>query len=559
MSLLSELAADMLCREIGIPSVSVVLNAASKFTIIAPNTDPARQAVACIERRVNEWLMRISYGESAIGLDFVEASPADLIGGTFRTLWGHLSRRMERKKFRKVDLERFGGVVERYLDAFRNDLGHPLCPFCGKRPSDPGAEGSSLLGGVQSSCRLCRDHIFLGANLVRKTRIAITTREADIKGEDATLLEPIFGSYQVAFVDGGMSEMARRGQLLKYWDIRVDEEGRIPRDVTVKFISGYVPVYTVKDRHDDRLLAGRKTDQSKEELIAQIEEDVPKTFGHIANKALNACLSGDGYSGIEALGVLTADIDHLGILMSWGLRPERFTLSRLATLSRQVNWFFCLYLPHLLKTHPSFVDMYTVFAGGDDLFLIGPWNRVIELAGLLNQAFREYVCHNKEIHFSAGITVHKPHSPLAGLAREAKAALQKSKDAGRNSITLFSETATWTEFEALGRIKEKILDWRKRDLINTAMLYRLDDLLRMAEAEKALLRHEDIHLEDMDCLKWHALFHYTAERNVGRGAPHDEKQKTVEEFSQAAEWLMEHGARLKIALWDVIYNQRKGA
>lgn len=37
-----------------------------------------------------------------------------------------------------------------------------------------------------------------------------------------------------------------------------------------------------------------------------------------------------------------------------------------------MNFFFVVYLPHLLKTHPDFRDVYTVFAGGDDLFLIGP-------------------------------------------------------------------------------------------------------------------------------------------------------------------------------------------
>jgi len=37
VSLLSELAADMLCREIGLPFTSVILNAAGRFTILAPN------------------------------------------------------------------------------------------------------------------------------------------------------------------------------------------------------------------------------------------------------------------------------------------------------------------------------------------------------------------------------------------------------------------------------------------------------------------------------------------------------------------------------------------
>jgi len=35
-----------------------------------------------------------------------------------------------------------------------------------------------------------------------------------------------------------------------------------------------------------------------------------------------------------------ADVDHLGLLLACGLKDERFTVSRLATLSRQLNSYF---------------------------------------------------------------------------------------------------------------------------------------------------------------------------------------------------------------------------
>ena len=42
ISLLSELAADLLCKRIGLPPVSIILNAAGKFTILAQNTNTVR-------------------------------------------------------------------------------------------------------------------------------------------------------------------------------------------------------------------------------------------------------------------------------------------------------------------------------------------------------------------------------------------------------------------------------------------------------------------------------------------------------------------------------------
>ncbi|MEA3487273.1 MAG: type III-A CRISPR-associated protein Cas10/Csm1, partial [Thermodesulfobacteriota bacterium] len=296
VSLFSELAADMLCREIGIPSSSLLLNAAGKFTIIAPNTEAAKKAVADVNSRVNNWLMKISYGENAIGMTFVEASPQDFVKGRFIDLWDKLNEEMEKKKFQKIDMDKFGGTVEGYLDSFHNNLAHSLCPFCGKRPSRPELEGSEFAGEVRSICKVCHDHIFLGKNLVNpagkkkdstkdEKRIAITTRDADIKGEK--LLEPIFGEYQVFFPDGKLNEMARAGQLLKYWDISIDRKGVVAKEVTAKFINGYVPRYSEEDFNDDRLLEGKKNDEKKEELVDQMKQDVVKTFGHISNKALN--------------------------------------------------------------------------------------------------------------------------------------------------------------------------------------------------------------------------------------------------------------------------------
>lgn len=556
VSLFSELAADMLCREIGIPSSSIVFNAASKFTVIAPNTDEARRATATVEGRVNHWLMKTFFGENTIGITSVEASAEDFVKGKFIQLWEDLARGMEKKKFQKFDIEAFGGTVSDYLNGFRSGLKHRLCPLCGKRPSSTEAEGSILVGEGESACKICRDHIFLGTNLVKKKRLAITTADADIRGTDKKLLEPIFDYYQVAFVDGEMKEMARNGQLLKYWDVAIDPEGIVAKDVTAKFINCYVPHYREEDLYDDRLLAGEKSDKKKEELIDEIRERAPKTFEHLANKALNPTKDGDGFCGIEALGILGADVDQLGLLMSCGLKPERFTISRLATLSRQVNCYFAIYLPYLLKIDFRFIDIYTVFAGGDDLFLIGPWNRIIELASFLNKSFSDYVCHNPQIHFSAGISLHKAHTPLDKLAAGANIALHKSKDDGRTRLTLFGQTAQWDEFIQLMEIKKTLLEWCDKNLINNAMLFRLNDFINMAELEQAVLQENEIHLEDMECLKWHALFRYTTERNVGRNLKGKEKEKVIQEFSGAAAWLKEYGGRLKMALWDIIYNYR---
>lgn len=567
VSLFCELAADMLCREIGIPGTSILLNAAGKFTLIAPNTEAALKAVVQVEERINEWLINIAYGENSIGISALEAAPADFVSGHFIRLYDRFVATMAARKFRKYNLDLYGGVVADYLDCFDNTLTPPLCPYCGKRPSSQRAEGFRE-SDDQSMCIICRDHIFLGENIVREGRIAVTKKDADIRGEGSKLLEPIFGEYQVAFIEGGLKQLARDKSLLKYWDLSIDGDGQAAKDVTARFINGYVPIYKEADLYDDRILEGGKSEMRKLELLEQIKVDrkngTPKTFAHIACKALNPKSdAGHPYTGIQALGVLKADVDQLGMILSCGLREENVTLSRLASLSRQLNFFFAVYLPHLLKTDPRFTDVYTVFAGGDDLFLIGPWNRLIELAEFIRERFAEYTCQNPEIHFSAGISIQKPHTPLGKLAEDAEGALEKAKNGNPDKakrgdcISLFGETATWDEFKELRTIAGTLDKWRSEGLINSAMLFRMNSLVGMASLAGQLLEEKEIHMEDMECLKWRAFFRYTTERNIGRKIIDEKTRKEMQrEFGRAAKWLEDYGGRLKIALWDVIYNNR---
>ena len=218
------------------------------------------------------------------------------------------------------------------------------------------------------------------------------------------------------------------------------------------------------------------------------------------------------------------------------------------------------YLPYELKTNPLFADVYTVFAGGDDLLMIGPWNTVIELAKFLRTTFANYVCDNPAIHFSAGITLHKPHTPLDKLAHEADTALERSKSGERNAVTLSSQTAEWDRFLGLQAIKEILQHWRTEKLLNNAMIYRLNDFIGMAEEERQIRPQQEIHMDRMQCLKWRALFCYMSERNIGRGVKDKvRRSEMINEFSKTASWLKDYGTQLRMVLWDIIYNCRKGA
>lgn len=551
ISLISELASDLLCRELGLPVTSIILNAAGKFTILSHNTDKAKETVKAVEEKINDWLIKNFLGQASLGFSIIEASCNDFISGRFADLWDRLSRAVDKKKYSKFDLAQHGGCVETYLDSFDKELG--ICPFCNKRPAHKSAKIKD-----EYACKICHDHIFIGAGIVKNEQIAITDIDADLHGKK--LLEPIFNKYQLAFATGELKEMAKKGKLFKFWNIAISETGEIAKNITAKFINGYVPKYEDEDLHDDRYFAGKKSEKKKMEMIDQIkidkDEGIPKTFSHIAAKALNFTDKPNKFKGIEALGILKADVDNLGLLFACGIRKERFTLSRLATMSRQVNNYFSIFLPYKLKTDERFKNIYTVFAGGDDLFLIGPWNRIIEFAGFLGKSFKEYVCKNEKITISAGVAIHKPNTPILTFLETSESGLHASKSKGRDSITVFGETAKWNDFAELEGIKNTIEEWLESEKINNAMLFRLNEFIEMRQQEDEITKSGTVHLEDMECLKWHSRFKYTVVRNIGKGLKGNDRQQAIEEVLKTAQWLQTHKGALKIPLWQVIYNRR---
>lgn len=543
VSLLTELAADLICTEIGLPSTALLLNAAGKFTLIVPNTPQALAAVKKADEEGNAWLMRHYFGEASLGISWTSASCSDFTEKHYPTLMQRLARAAEDRKCRKIDLNLHGGVVASYLDSFDNDLG--ICRFCSKRPA-------RARHHEQPICGICSDHIYLGENLVKDKRIAVTTQDAGIQGRK--LAEPLFGMYQIAFVTGNMSEEAGNGKLLRLWDVGSHTHTEASSLISAKALNGYIPKYSAQDLTDDaveRILAGKKSETLKNELFDEMTAGVPKTFAYLAKMAR----SETDRKGIEALGVLKADVDKLGEIFGKGLGKSQ-SISRTATMSRQMNNFFAVFLPSLLQK--EYPDTYTLFAGGDDLFLIGPWRQMFDLARRLREDFSRYACNNPQVTFSAGISLHKPGEPVHAIAETAETALRQAKDYGRNRVTLFGMTVTWDELKLLAEVKDTMQKWLKSEVINTAMLYRLNELVEMAEKETLIKNaSRGVLLEDMECLKWRSRLKYSVIRTAAKNLKGEERDHAVREMLQAMEqWLSVYRGACRIPLWQIIYERR---
>ncbi|MCX8018371.1 MAG: type III-A CRISPR-associated protein Cas10/Csm1, partial [Rhodocyclaceae bacterium] len=333
VSLLAELAALRLLEALQLPSTSQIINAAGKFLIVAPNTEAARAAVAQCRKDFDAWCLKHAHGEIGVGLASTAASCNDLIAHRFKALIGTLFSALDAAKHRRFDL--CGDTPAVLPVAFP----HGPCGYHGRYPADRPAQGD-----LPASNALSRDQVKIGEQLTKRARLLVL-RDADTFGQ---ALELDYFGYRVAFVaeeadSGKYGELARDGRLVRAWDFSLpDMDGKTFRGYARRFVNSYVP---------------------------RDAQGQAKTLEDIAAAG----------TGEVALVALKGDIDNLGALFQSGL--ERPSFARWASLSRQVNAFFALWLPWHCERHAP--DTYTVFAGGDDFFLIGPWEKTIELASTM--------------------------------------------------------------------------------------------------------------------------------------------------------------------------------
>ena len=172
-------------------------------------------------------------------------------------------------------------------------------------------------------------------------------------------------------------------------------------------------------------------------------------------------LSGGGKekAGIERIGVLRADVDNLGAAFVAGISREFATVTRTAVLSHQLSVFFKRYINELCEGNVNGInekeysqfslfsrekdkkrDVHIVYSGGDDMFIVGAWDDLIELAVDIRRAFRRFT--NDKLTFSAGIGLFKSAFPVSQMARIAgELESYSKKNTGKNSITLFGASA----------------------------------------------------------------------------------------------------------------------
>lgn len=177
-------------------------------------------------------------------------------------------------------------------------------------------------------------------------------------------------------------------------------------------------------------------------------------------------------TGTDKLGILKMDIDNLGKIFSKGLPEELRSISRIASISRSIRWFFEGYMNTLINSDEFKNRLYTVFSGGDDFFLVGGWNKVFDFTRKVYKEFREFVCEHPAITLSASLVVVDENYPISRFADISEKRLHEAKylSKNKNSINVFDTVVNWNEFDDAFELKEKIVGLIKNYGVNRALI-----------------------------------------------------------------------------------------
>lgn len=550
VSLLSECAALKVLEALALPSTNQVINAAGKFMIVAPNTPATIETLQQIQKELNDWFLEQSWGQAGVGLAWTDASCNDFrrakpgMPSPYKALITKLFDQLEIAKNQRLNLcgDTTAPIVFKdFLDRFDKDKG--VCKIDGKSPA------SEQLDQETSISRLAWDQLTTGEWLTRRERILITRKSLNMS---SALKIPVFG-YHISFaenqdIQGKFGEQAKNGNLLRAWDFSLPKsaDDALWNGYARRTINAYVPIFD--DKAQAEALLGKYAGEDKLEL------DDAKTLNHIACED-QTLQENHRWQGITALSTLKGDVDNLGMIFQSGLGDDT-SFSKTAALSRQINAFFTIYLPWLCQT--EYDNCYTVFAGGDDFFLIGPWLSQINLAGKMRQAFQEYVAHNPEVHFSAGISTTKPGLPINQLGEMAEDALEQAKahnpgqvaPSPKNAVNCFNQAMFWEEFKALETRRKRLQELSEDMDLSTGYVYGLLNLIDMAEKVD----------EKPENAIWHSYFAYRTVRMLERNKQLDKEQckrrqaELAEEIANSG--IIRHGSNYRVALFCHLYQQR---
>ncbi|OIP68751.1 MAG: type III-A CRISPR-associated protein Cas10/Csm1 [Oscillatoriales cyanobacterium CG2_30_44_21] len=474
LELVAEEIVQQILDELKLPRTNVIYAGGGNLFILAGGLKILEDGLKNIQDKFNKWLLDTFQGKIFFSLDFESCDVQDIGSSKFRECWNKAIAKLAIQKNRKFINQINQGSSK--LLATKNS--YQPCKVCHRDDTDDLKPLNKHESESALACPSCRDMFRLGDQLPDTSAIFRTKQDSS---DGAKYSIKINGFYYHLFEAAKLILIPNSETETVYW---------INNWETTKYTKGSTVL----------MLMGR-----------YYQEITKNEFPRAEELAANA-------QGISRVGYLRMDVDRLGQIFARGLPDKKdsprnideYSLPRVASLSRQMSYFFKVYLNSLagdrVNNLPEKVETLTIksdknfsrrnlmfiYAGGDDLFISGAWNEVVEFAFDIYQSFRAYTGNHPDITISGGISIDDAKFPLYQSADSSGDAESKAKNNGRDSLGLFGQAFKWEEWLGNQDIQVESIDSliKAREYIKTKEELKLFGVLATAKAIQTLLKSD---------------------------------------------------------------------
>lgn len=408
VSAIAETIASYILRQEGLSPANLLFSGGGHFYLLLPQK--AIDRLSEYRKYINEVLFKAHKGRLSVVLAAVPLSYDAFSPSAFGEKWLEAAAGLQREKNRK------------HLDLIKTDPEKILGPYW---------EGDNVCsicsGAVESQhdkCTFCQDFEDLGEDIARNSRYLVESFFEPAQGEPIKTLSDLFRAFGYSF----------------YLTNELPQKGSADRLVSVMNEQDFVAL-----KVDKRAWLANTTPLTPAGGI--------KTFEEIAGSS----------EGIKSWGVLRGDVDNLGQIFSEGLGKER-TISAVTSLSREISFFFNTQINRICANYPG--QVYVIYAGGDDFFVVGSWSILPALAQQINNAFKEYTADNTDITLSCAVgfspvvvfplykVAVKTGNDLDNIAKTKR--VLSGKEHNKDSLAFFGKAFTWSQIKEVEQLKNLI-------------------------------------------------------------------------------------------------------
>ena len=493
-----------------VDSVCRIVKAGGKCVMLLPNIPQVTDAFQRIETNSQTWFKNKYKGRLTLNLSLtITAQQNDFLGPKFRKKMDEVNDSLEQAKYVKLKhtLTQSPIIHQNY-----NEYHNGNCSLCTHNAATDYLTLNKETGEQITVCKDCLEQIENIGTPLPKEKYNYLVYYDQAQSQSIKNASQLFNNISLHITEAHPKSFHKIMQVESFSNqIECFDTARLAR---------FLPEITQEELNDEALKQLLSEDINGKNLNV----GDPKTFGMIAIKSKKK--SNNSYIGRSLLGFVKADVDNLGLIFSTGLKNH--SASGFLALSRMINYFFSDYLLHLVKE--TYHDIYVVFSGGDDLFLVGPWNQVIDCMITLQEKFTQFCANHKDMHFSCGILPAKPRLPMSQAAELVEKQLEKAKHMmHKNAVCLLQTPVQWSFFKTLiqdvGKIMDQAVDNESKTGFSTSFLFRLLSYHRMYK--KFMHYKHGGTPKNITCGNYAALAYYDIGRNLDKKDLDNETEKDM--------------------------------